>query len=98
MDSGGTIGATPRPAHERTFSPSDGPERDLEEVSMNAFLVELENKPGELRPHHRGARRQGRRHHRRERFDLRVGGSVALMTDNDATTRAALGGRWSQVP
>ena len=39
----------PRPAHERdTFSPSDGPERDLEEVSMNAFLVELDNKPGEL--------------------------------------------------
>jgi hypothetical protein len=57
---------------------------------MNAFLVELDNKPGELARITEAIAAQG--------VDIRgvsgstcgSSGSVALMTDNEATTRTAL--------
>ena len=57
---------------------------------MNAFLVELENKPGELARVTEAIAAKGVEHHRRERLDLRHRRQRRLLTDDDATTRAAL--------
>ncbi len=90
MDTSGIIGSLPDPPSNGPFSPSDGPERDLEEVPMNAFLVELENKAGELARVTEAIAAKGIDITGVSGSTCGSSGSVALMTDNEAATRTAL--------
>jgi hypothetical protein len=90
MDTRGMMRGLPDPPTSGPFSPSDGPERDLEEAQMNAFLVELENKPGELARVTEAIAAKGVDISGVSGSTCGSSGSVALMTDNDATTRSAL--------
>ena len=58
---------------------------------MNAFLVELENKPGELARVTEAVAAKGIDITGVSGSTCGSSGSVALMTDNDAATRTALG-------
>jgi hypothetical protein len=58
---------------------------------MNAFLVELENKPGELARITEAVAAKGIDITGVSGSTCGSSGSVALMTDNDAATRTALG-------
>ena len=65
---------------------------------MHAFLVELENKPGELARVTEAIAAKGIDINGVSGSTCGSSGSVALMTDNDDATRTALAGRRRQVP
>ena len=65
---------------------------------MHAFLVELENKPGELARVTEAIAAKGIDINGVSGSTCGSSGSVALMTDNDDATRTALGGRRRQFP
>ena len=65
---------------------------------MHAFLVELENKPGELARITEAIAAKGIDINGVSGSTCGSSGSVALMTDNDDATRTALRGRRRQIP
>jgi hypothetical protein len=72
------------------LSPSDGPEREHQEVSMNAFLIDLDNKVGELARVTEAIAAKGVNITAVSGSTCGDGGSVAIMTADEAATRAAL--------
>jgi hypothetical protein len=85
------MGGPPDPPTSGTLSAlSDGPERELEEARMNAFLVELQNKTGELARITEAIAAKGIDITGVSGSTCGSSGSVALMTDKEAATRTAL--------
>ena len=85
------MGNLPDPPTSGTLTAhSDGPERDLEEVPMNAFLVELQNKTGELARVTEAIAAKGVNITAVSGANCGSSGSLAILTADDTSTRAAL--------
>jgi hypothetical protein len=90
LDTRRRIESLPDPPTSGILSPSDGPEREVEEVPMNAFLVDLENKPGELARITEAIATAGVNITAASGSTCGSGGNVAITTADDAATRMAL--------
>ena len=90
MDTRRKMKNLPDPPTSGILSPSDGPEREVEEVPMNAFLVDLENKPGEVARITEAIATAGVNITAISGSTCGTGGNVAIMTADEATTRTAL--------